>query len=91
MRIEQTIATVARLAVAVAREIKVVESFATAMHLHCWQLRTSLGMSSYPDSALLSLSDAGPSNPGPGCKRGRSKPSPLAMVTAGTPAGLTRS
>ncbi len=90
MRIEQIIATVARrLAIAEVREITVVESFAAALRLHLWRLRTSLGMPSYSGSDLMSFDDAGWLNTGkPGCKRGRPQ-SQFALVTVGTPAGLT--
>ncbi len=90
MRYEQIIATVARrLAIAEVREIKVVETFAAAMRLHLWLLRTSLGMPAYSGSDPSPTGDTSWINTGnPGCKRGRLQSQPL-LVTAGCPAGLT--
>ena len=95
MRFEQIIAAVTRrLAVAEAREITVVDQFAAALRLHLWQLRMWLGMPNYPDSALMSLSDARLREPGHfGCKRSPGQfglmQSQLLLVTAGCPAGRT--
>ena len=89
MRYEQIIAAVTRsLANAEVREIPVVEKFAAAMRLHLWQLRTSLGMPSYPGADLTSFDDVGSTSTGnPGCKRGRAQ-SQLLLVTADCPAGF---
>ena len=72
MRFEQIIVTVAhRLAIAEVRVITVIDSFATAMRLHLWLLRTNLGMPSYPGSDSMSCVDvAADCLGGPGCKRG---------------------
>lgn len=82
MRFEHIIATVVRrLAIAEVRVITVVDSFATAMHLHLWLLRTNLGMPSYSGSDLMSLSDARPGEPGlPGCKRGSLPCQPILAI-----------
>lgn len=88
MRIEQTIATVARrLAVAEVREITVVDQFATALRLHLWQLRMSLlGMPENPGSDLNSLSGFSSIKPGYfGCKRRRG--CQVVLATAGCSAG----
>ena len=91
MRFEQIIAAVTRcLAIAQVREISVVDSFAAAMRLHLWLLRTAFGMPTYPGSDLMSPSDAGRINTGePGSKRGRLLSQPMLVTTAAScPAGL---
>jgi hypothetical protein len=89
MRFEQIITAVTRsLAIAQVREITVVESFAVAIRLHLWLLRTTLGMPSYPRFDLKQSQDAGRINFGRlGCKRGRGQ-SQLVLVTASCPAGF---
>ncbi len=88
MRFELIIAAVTRsLAIARTREILAVDTFAVAIRLHSWLLRTSLGMPSYPGPDLMSLNDVRRDSLGePGCKRGRQQYQ-LALVSAGQPAG----
>ena len=88
MRFEQIIVAVTRnLVIATVREIEAVVSFANAMRLHLWLLRTNLGMPSYSGSDTSTPAGAGRLKPGIfGCKRGRTQSQPW-LVTAGCPAG----
>jgi hypothetical protein len=91
MRFEQFITAVTRpVVVATVREFKAVMSFATAMCLHLWLQRKSLGMPEY--TGLLLMSPAGDLGrcyaAFAGSQRGRLRLQPIGSV-ASCPSGTT--
>jgi hypothetical protein len=91
MRLEQIIATVARLAMAQVREICGVVSFASGMRLHLWQVRKPLGTLCYAGcmsgSSLLDDLPGGINARRCSSKRGKQLYQ-LRLATATCPAGI---
>ena len=91
MRFEQFITAVTRpVVVTTVRELKAVMSFATAMCLHSWRQRKSLGMPEYTGLLFMSpVGDLGRDDAAlTGSQRGRLRLQPLGVV-ASCPAGTT--